>query len=491
MASYICFRITYWSVPPIWDARWYAASAFQASQIPFDPLAFSVDGHIAQGLLLPMGLFLHIFRGSVYGLNVILTAMGVSSIWAFYCIARRLLPDSATRPYECAVATAVFAFHPTVLSNMVHFTLDTGLITFWLHYLMALCANRRNSAIIIGVLLIFTKEVAPLLMITSILFVGMATAKLPLRQWLLMNLGTFYIPFCLWLAFIAYKITRHVSPFWTGGGLDGGSLSSLLSTLGREDTLTNFLGLHLILNCNWILIIAWWCISCLRRDALNTWLLALFLLLVLQTCLVRPFSNPRYCVVAVPILILGLSRCIALFPGFTSRLTAFLGSLLLCACQLTRTVDPLSKYFFSSFPFGERELLAMTARTGECCGTGRDQLVYNLEFANIPLLLASLLRDHPTDTLIHNEHAGWFLIDQMNRATGGVLMTLEHCTARTMEVARAVRSPKDCGICYYVALPNFDTQEDLNLLSKGYTITDSAEYAKNRYAISLYKCVPR
>ena len=46
-----------------------------------------------------------------------------------------------------------------------------------------------------------------------------------------------------------------------------------------------------------------------------------------------------------------------------------------------RSDDPVSRAVWGTFPAGPRPMYDMTSITGECCGHGRDQLAYNLEFA--------------------------------------------------------------------------------------------------------------
>lgn len=44
-----------------------------------------------------------------------------------------------------------------------------------------------------------------------------------------------------------------------------------------------------------------------------------------------------------------------------------------------------------TFDFGTHKMLKMTSLTGECCGYGRDQLVYNLEFVHLQRTFRKIL----------------------------------------------------------------------------------------------------
>lgn len=62
-----------------------------------------------------------------------------------------------------------------------------------------------------------------------------------------------------------------------------------------------------------------------------------------------------------------------------------------------QTLDPISKIIFGTFKFGSHDMLLMTGITGECCGYGRDQIVYNLEYTNIHYLVNKILKDIKPD----------------------------------------------------------------------------------------------
>ncbi len=51
----------------------------------------------------------------------------------------------------------------------------------------------------------------------------------------------------------------------------------------------------------------------------------------------------------------------------------------------------LASRTYGTFAFGDHEMLRMTSITHECCGSGRDQLVYSPEFTNLERLMSDAL----------------------------------------------------------------------------------------------------
>ena len=70
----------------------------------------------------------------------------------------------------------------------------------------------------------------------------------------------------------------------------------------------------------------------------------------------------------------------------------------LLAVSAMRTVDPVSRWLWGTFRFGSHQMLDMTSLTGECCGTGRDQLAYSLEFTRFHDLTDSVVTALVRDT---------------------------------------------------------------------------------------------
>jgi hypothetical protein len=93
----------------------------------------------------------------------------------------------------------------------------------------------------------------------------------------------------------------------------------------------------------------------------------------------------------------------------------------LLAASATRTIDPVSRRLWGTFRFGEHELLRATSMTRECCGYGRDQLVYNLQFtafAEAQDALYAQLRPGLATAFVVQDYANLHTIGLLDARTG-------------------------------------------------------------------------
>jgi hypothetical protein len=114
---------------------------------------------------------------------------------------------------------------------------------------------------------------------------------------------------------------------------------------------------------------------------------------ILYFLTVSPYTNPRYVLAAVAMLlamfVIALVR-LGLPPIVRRGLLAAYTILLVVSA--VRTIDPVSRLVFGTFPVGSHEMLSMSSITKECCGPfGRDQLVYSLEFTVFDDLVSDAL----------------------------------------------------------------------------------------------------
>jgi hypothetical protein len=93
------------------------------------------------------------------------------------------------------------------------------------------------------------------------------------------------------------------------------------------------------------------------------------------------YANARYMLPAYPlVLLLALAALLRLGVPGGWRVGGLAAVVALLGVSAVRTVDPVSRALWGTFQVGEHQLLNVTSLTGECCGFGRDQLTYNLQF---------------------------------------------------------------------------------------------------------------
>jgi hypothetical protein len=208
------------------------------------------------------------------------------------------------------------------------------------------------------------------------------------------------------------------------------------------------------------------------------------------------FSNARYYLPVYPLLLIAaFCALVRLRVPRRAREGVFATVTVLLAISATRTIDPVSRRLWGTFRFGDRDLLHVTAITGECCGYGRDQLTYNLEFTALADVQdAVYIRLRPTDSTVFVVH------DKANFYTVGQLDA--HSRRRTLRRAGVVRPAvtpaslvrgssvriADGWTAWFLAFPNMDNAEPLAAL-RGRFEVGPAEWVKTRdgYAMAAYR----
>ena len=133
----------------------------------------------------------------------------------------------------------------------------------------------------------------------------------------------------------------------------------------------------------------------------------------------------------------------------------------------------------------------MTARTGECCGYGLDQLAYNTEFTRIPRLMQLAyeeLQFTETTTISMPERGQRMLFSPIDAATGS--MTLDPANSfepdyREIDKIFAAADPP--AKLYYFALPNFENTGNLNRLAELYGSATAHDYAQAGYTLTVHE----
>ena len=132
------------------------------------------------------------------------------------------------------------------------------------------------------------------------------------------------------------------------------------------------------------------------------------------------FANARYLLPAyvLTLVVFGAALLrLGLAPRW--RQTALAAVAALFALSAERTLDPVSRALWGVFPVGRHDFLRVASFTGECCGYGRDQLAYNLQFTAFdPLVQAALdrVRASGGGALAMDTLANWNLVGPLDAA---------------------------------------------------------------------------
>jgi hypothetical protein len=173
------------------------------------------------------------------------------------------------------------------------------------------------------------------------------------------------------------------------------------------------------------------------------------------------YANARYLLPAYPLmLLLALSSLVRLRVAAQWRVAGLAALVGLLGISAVRTVDPVSRALWGTFRVGEHDLLRVTSLTGECCGDGRDQLTYNLQFTALDdLTRAALASIQPVArhrTLGAAQNGDWYSIgplDASSRRSMSVPDSIGRATY-ALDQPPARLTPPDS--LWYLALPFLD-----------------------------------
>jgi hypothetical protein len=171
---------------------------------------------------------------------------------------------------------------------------------------------------------------------------------------------------------------------------------------------------------------------------------------------------------------------------------------LVLACALTlilgssfRTIDPLAKKIFGTFKFGKHDILKMTSVTGECCGLGRDQLVYNTEFTYFYYLANDVLADirpHSGLPLIMAPLSRFYYIDWITKSDIPQRVALAGTNTILAPVSSAgqldgIPTESLPSRIVWLDVPNVDGTLDYSILLRRYKVLQEKIYDRQGYQL--------
>ena len=203
------------------------------------------------------------------------------------------------------------------------------------------------------------------------------------------------------------------------------------------------------------------------------------------------FSNVRYLISASALLLVAsYAALVRLSPKPRLRRLALGAYALMLAISAERTVDPISRRVWGTFAFGSHQMLRMTRRTGECCGIGRDQLVYSLEFARMHEVMDDALAALAPDSaslIVIPAGTSWYTIGPLDRRTHRRTLrreqTVEPLAVEHGEIMKAPVRPERFT---FLALPNADVPRALTNLGLYYEWGAPRLFERSGYAIRVY-----
>ena len=201
------------------------------------------------------------------------------------------------------------------------------------------------------------------------------------------------------------------------------------------------------------------------------------------------YSNARYYLPVFPLaLVAAYAALVRLRVPLVGRGVLLASVTGLLAISTVRTLDPVSRAIWGTFDVGERSLLSITSLRKECCGHGRDQLAYNLEFTELAALQDSLyqhLRPTETSVLVLPYMANWFTVEWIDTVTHQRTLRTERSVRPFIIEADSVLIRRlAVPTAWYVELPYASDAFFRDQLAKVYEFGEPCEVTRDGYALS-------
>jgi hypothetical protein len=520
----VLLHLKFLDVSQIWDGYIYYAQLLKALSESGSWQDFlhnlNIAGHPTMGYMALMAIGQWMDYGNPILLNASNLLLLLLAVWAFYKILLFFSPAEDDRP-EMLMITLLFSLNPVLFGASIFFNVDFPVAIFLVCVLYAILYEKYFLAGLFGLLLVFSKETGIILyggIITLFAVVPLLPRLFPL--WQRYAPGAFMMLFrgqrlsvilkVIWVALplplsLYYWLIYNRTENWIGGPIVSIAWDSPIAFT----RLFQMFGI----NFQWLLSLCiilaliricqakdniWENLSDWKVNSYHLWaLIILWGGFVIMNLFLKTFTNVRYVLPAIIFLILFFSltlKKVFVRRGFRIAMIAVV--IFLTGWQVFQTVDPVSRAFFGTIPFGNHPLLKMTSVTGECCGrAGRDQLVYNAEFAMIPRLLDKLYAEIPlageSNIIVHplGNFNIFTPVDEVSRQR-----TMQYDNAffphvyGFQQIIRGVIPATG----YYVYLPWMeDAKRELDFVQHFFAVQDKKVIAINGYSLDVYSVTAR
>ena len=496
---------------PIWDGWAYAECAVDVATNRFalyflrcyNHPAYVYSGFLGAAQLLDVGNPVLLFLVNA----LVLAAATVG----FHRLMRRAFPGEGHET-DIALLTSAFLLQPAFLASVIQPGLDLPVLAGTVWCTVLILERRWFWCAAVGMAAAFSKETGLLLygvlLGCSILWLLARTpGPLATRLRALIPLAPTIVPIVAYAGYVlVFSIFRAgQSPVWnTGGELP---LVVKLITTRMDPATASYVAMLFVLNFAWVPS-AWVAADAAvgllglarRRSArglpgadravIGFLTLAAVATLITLTRFVT-YSNVRYLMAGTALLLgVGYVALVRLHLRSDVRRVVLGMYAALLAVSAIRTVDPVSRWLWGTFPFGSHQMLDMTSITGECCGAGRDQLVYSLEFTRLHDLtdsvVTTLLRD--TATVIGVPSGMRYLtVGRIDSTAWTRTLRREGAFEPRVMAGPAVGTGEPPRSLLYIAMPNAKDSTSLADLSSLYDVAPERRFEASGYSVSAYQ----
>ena len=495
---------------PNWDGRFYADCIVDAALRNLAPSSLRCADHVSHAYMLYAGAVQMLSPGSYPFILIANAGLYLLACLAVHRLASLAFPGR-DHDLERAFLTSLVAAQPAVLAAVVQPNIDLPMLPAFLWGCVFVLRRQWIALIAVGIALVATKETGVLLY-TTLLVSFVLGAVIPYRRsarrvaLTCLRLAPLALPVVLFASYILYRVIVPQGPvIWAPGMSKRGMLLQFVIPHADRRTL-NYLVLIFVLGFAWVgtLFVSYdtavaayraWrrtpprALNGARRRVVH-FVAVLGLLTTYALTRFSSYGNTRYLlpIFAIAPLVLYASMvrlAIAKVPR-VAILAALVGVTLISS---VRTIDPVSRAVFGTFPVGDHHLLRMTRLTGECCGAGRDQLVYNLEFTTLSDLVSDVTASMANDstTLFVPPVMRWETVGALDSTTRRRTLRRDHRFTPNLfepDTLSLLDSPPVGAI--YLALPNGDVEAGARVLARKYQLGEPRRFWRGRYSLTAY-----
>ncbi|OGG03870.1 hypothetical protein A2W14_05005 [Candidatus Gottesmanbacteria bacterium RBG_16_37_8] len=510
---YFLIKLFFINYVPLWDG-WANSGELihKAVSTPFDFFNFDIIGHSSFIYFFLISFLQYLNPGNIALVHIPITILTLLSIWSFYNLLK-IIFDERKYKWENWLLTFLYAFFPIIISNSLHINIDYGVMVFYVIFLNLLLCRKYFFSMIAAILMISSKETGlGLYGITLLIFTAYKTIlkKLKIRalRQIIISKFYFFLPPILFLARVIYIINSKKEGLWFSALKD--VFSTNFGTPGFDSSViaripkAYFLGIFVV-NFNWILSI-FLLLGLLKliyklfikKDKLeyttdNGKIILLYFLFTanaLFLTLYKTFTNLRYFLTLYPLMIILFGYGVIIFiPNSVIRRGIFVAVSLIFFVANFYTFDPLSRQIYGTFNFGNHKMLKITSVTGECCGYGRDQLVYNLESTAFHYLLNKIIADiRPNESTFFAYHpvVGPSIMFSFDKRT--LKRTISWSNSFILNTAiwtfDYLQDKPDT--IYYLEFPIDDNSAEINKYLNLYTMAEKRNYKYFDFEMNVY-----
>ena len=509
VVSFCLVRLFFMKDLPRWDSANNFMSIIQSVRgfdFTFNSFLYNYGwwGHSSHGIGMFVSLFQFFGLGNIILLHLAFLFLSVLGIVSLHIIFSEFIGENEINK---ALFVLLVIFNPFFFSSSLLVSPDFAVLIFFICFLACFLKKKYILAVFCALLFVFSKETGMMIYFVFISSYGMVNAARLYRLFkknrieFIQKVLFFFIPIFVFVFYV----------FVYNGRVWGGSATDIPSSFKFSFDIfyQRFLQMF-VLNFGWIMSMgftAWILLGkkMLKYDRNSSVLYALLItdfLFILFNLFYNTVTHPRYVVLQVFFSILFFSIIIAKHvKNILYRRLFITAILILSVIQSIFTIDPVSKWVFGAFSFGNRELLKISDDFSSRC----DSMVYNTEFVYINRLLNLLNKSvniKSTDTIIFNtfksipDREQWLAYYEqayVNKTT--LELTYENMNSFKPNVFYANSLPNisvinQKGDIYYVFLPWLSiNNQDYQLagIKKLFRIIRRNRLEINGYYIKVYK----